>query len=181
MPTTLLTLNASQVEEMEALNTVTLTKEQWARMRNVSPNTPKRLQGVLPITWNDCLCGVGRVDGVLMQDGRLAVMHRQQSAKGLRHRIRPGQGLVLQVDHRGQFHLDGILVHYEVLLEAIRSSKPLTEEERQVSWKSAAKVQVPPALSPTDPVFEDRIVTVCRELAAKGWNGGKMPWWFKQG
>ena len=45
VPHTLVTLSPSQVEEMEALDSVTLTREQWAGLRKVSPNTPKRIEG----------------------------------------------------------------------------------------------------------------------------------------
>lgn len=86
--------NPSQVEEMEVLNSVTLTKEQWAEVRKVSPNTPKRLQGIIPITWNDCLCEE-RCEAVRMLDGKLAIFLEDQSVQTISFRINPFGSLVL--------------------------------------------------------------------------------------
>lgn len=169
---TLLTLSPSQEEEMEALNSVTLTKEQWATLRKVSPGTPKRLEGILPITWNDCLCCAGPVAAVRMKDGKLAVFYDSLEAKSLAYKFQKPGKLTLMVDHRGQFHLDGILVHYKVLLEAIRVSEPVKPPKKDDYEGGVAEVKVPPGMSEKDPVFENRISTVYAELTAKGWKGG---------
>lgn len=178
VPHTLLTLSPSQVEEMEALNSVTLTKEQWAGLRKVSPGTPKRLEGILPITWNDCLCCAGPVAAVRMKDGKLAVWHESQDAKSLAYKFLQSGKLTLMVDRRGQFHLDGALVRYQVLLEAIRASTPVKLPKKGDYESGRAEVKVPPGMNLQDAVFEDRIRTVYAELATKGWNRGKLPWPF---
>ena len=180
VPHTLVTLSPSQVEEMEALDSVTLTREQWAGLRKVSPNTPKRIEGLLPITWNDCLCCAGPVGGVLMKDGKLAIWHESQDAKLLARRIGHSQKLSFKIDHRGQFHLDGVLVRYNLLLEAIRASDPVKVVKGAPYEHGQAAVEVPPAMQATDPVFKDRILTVYRDLAAKGWNGRRMPYPFHE-
>jgi hypothetical protein len=176
---TLIDLNPSQVEEMEVLNSVTLTKEQWAEVRKVSPNTPKRLQGIIPITWNDCLCEE-RCEAVRMLDGKLAVFLDDQTVQTIHHHIYPGRPLNLQVDRRGQFHLDGILVRYHILIDAIRASEAVGPEHRQDPMGGTAEVKAPPGMSLDDPVFEERITSVYVELAAKGWNGGKLPYWLSE-
>lgn len=171
--------NPSQVEEMEVLNSVTLTKEQWAEVRKVSPNTPKRLQGIIPITWNDCLCEE-RCEAVRMLDGKLAIFLEDQSVQTISFRINPFGSLVLQVDHRGQFHLNGILVKYKTLIDAIRASEPVKPEHRKDYVGGTAKLDVPPGMNVEDPVFEDRITSVYVELAAKGWNNGSLPYWLSE-
>ena len=176
---TLIEPNPSQVEEMEVLNSVTLTKEQWAEVRKVSPNTPKRLQGIIPITWNDCLCEV-RCEAVRMLDGKLAIFHDEQTVQTIDYRISPGRPLTLMVDRRGQFHIDGILVKYRVLIDAIRASERVQPEVLNGGEGGTAEVKVPPGMSLEDPVFEDRIPNVYVELAAKGWNDGKLPYWLSE-
>lgn len=172
-------LNASQLEEIEALNSVTLTKTQWAKIRKVSPNTPKRLVGIVPISWNDCLCGT-RCEAVLLKDNQLAVFHEAQKVKPLASNFNQNAKLTLMVDRRGQFYLRGILVHYNVLLEAIRASHEVSPEQRKIFQGGDAEVMVPPGMQITDPVFEDRIKTAYRELAAKGWNEGRLPYWMTE-
>lgn len=176
---TLIEPNPSQVEEMEVLNSVTLTKEQWAEVRKVSPNTPKRLQGIIPITWNDCLCEE-RCEAVRMLDGKLAIFHDDQTVQTINYRISPGRLLTLMVDRRGQFHIDGILVRYKVLIDSIRASGRVQPEDRKTYEGGTAVVKVPPGMSVEDPVFEDRISNIYVELAAKGWNDGKLPYWLSE-
>jgi hypothetical protein len=179
VPHTFVAMTPSQVEEMEVLDSVTLTKEQWAEIRKVSPNTPKRLQGILPITWNDCLCCV-RCEAVRMKDGKLAIFHEEQNAQALKYRINPARKLRLMVDRRGQFHLDGILVHYKVLIAAIRASDPVKPGARNLDDSGLAEIDTPAGMDHDDPVFFERLTSIHTELAAKGWNGGKLPYWLAE-
>lgn len=178
-PHSKIALNDSQIEEIEALNTVTLTKAQWATIRKVSPNTPKRLNGIISISWNDCLCGT-QCGAVLLKNNHLAVFHAQQRVVPLSHNINYGSKLTLMVDRRGQFHLRGILVHYALLIDAVRASKVVTPEQKKVFQGGDAEIMVPPGMSPKDQVFEDRIKKIYHELAAKGWNEGGLPYWMKE-
>ena len=179
VPHTLVTPNASQVEEIETLNSITLTKEQWAELRKVSPNTPKRLEGIVPITWNDCLCATP-CGAVRMKDGKIAVWHETQDAKALSYRINPSRQLTLMIDRRGQFHLNGVLVHYKVLIEAIRASEAVKPGERDEYPAGIAELKVPPGMRADDPVFIDRLTSIYTELAAKGWNRGELPYWLEE-
>lgn len=177
VPHTIITPNASQVEEMTVLDSVTLTKEQWAELRKVSPNTPKRLVGIVPVTYNDCTCDM-EVGAILMKDGKIGVIHQEQTAPSLVWCFDQKKRLDFELDERGQFYFEGILVRYPVLLETIRKSKPLTKERAPNAWEGGAYISVPQGMSQTDAVFAGRLKEVFGELAAKGWNGGQVPDWF---
>lgn len=177
VPHTIITPNVSQVEEMTVLNTLTLTKEQWLELRKVSPNTPKRLVGIVPVTHNDCTCGM-EVGAIRMKDGKVGVIHEEQTAGSLAWRFDQKNRLDLAVDERGQFYFEGILVRYPVLLETIRKSKPMTKERAPNGWEGGAYISVPPGMSHTDAVFAGRLKEIFGELAGKGWNGGQLPSWF---
>jgi len=179
VPHTLVTPNASQIEEIETLDSITLTEKQWAELRKVSPSTPKRLEGIVPITWNDCLCETP-CGAVRMKDGKIAVWHETQDAKSLSYRINPARKLTLMVDHRGQFHLNGVLVRYKVLIDAIRASETVKTENRDEYPAGIAEVKVPPGMRADDPVFIDRLTSIHTELAAKGWNQGELPYWLAE-
>lgn len=168
-PHSLVSLNSSQLEELEAMGTVTFSDTQWRELRKVSPGTPKRISGVLPITWNDCTCGEA-VEGIRMGDGRIAVLHTDLEVKRLLAEWRYRKEVLLRVDARGQFHLDGVRLRYPLLLEVLRKSEPVEG--------GVAVLKVPVSMSLKDPVFEDRLKVVYTLLAEKGWNGGKMPYWF---
>ncbi|WP_367874528.1 hypothetical protein [Luteolibacter sp. Populi] len=174
---TIITPNASQVEEMTVLDSVTLTKEQWAELRKVSPNSPKRLTGIVPVTYNDCTCDMD-VGAVLMKDGKIGVIHEEQTARSLAWRFDQKNRLDLKVDERGQFYFEGILVRFPVLLETIRTSKPLTKERAPNPWEGGAYISVPQGMSQMDAVFGGRLKELFGELASKGWNRGQVPGWI---
>ena len=58
VPHTVISLTAEQIEETQTLGTFTLTPGQWPDIRKKSPQCPKRLSNVVPVTWNDCTCGM---------------------------------------------------------------------------------------------------------------------------
>ena len=148
-PHSVFELSPSQKEEIETLNTVTLTNTQWAELREHSPGSPKRLDGLLPITWSDCLC-CNRCAGVILNDGRIAVLHQPLSVFRLKQRIRSrdGQQFELMANAAGEFFLDGVNVDVETLVTSIRESfelSELSEEKRaraeQGAFDTRAKVR----------------------------------------
>ena len=58
VPHTIIHLTPEQIEETQLLSTLTLTPEQWRGFRQQFPNIPKRFDTVLPVTLNDCTCGL---------------------------------------------------------------------------------------------------------------------------
>ena len=165
-------LNNSQVEELQILNSVTLTATQWKQVRQSSPNTPKRLQGILPITHNDCTCGESYA-AVLLSDRKLAVFIEKQDAETLSYQLQHKKNLTLQVDKRGQFYLDGILTRFPNLVAALKESgaAPVKSKDDQ-SWLSVgtASIETPLFMSPTSPVYAARILEIGNLLESKGWS-----------
>lgn len=168
VPHTMLTLNDSQAEELEALQSVTLTKTQWAELRKVSPATPKRIVGILPSTWGDCLCftpdGFG---GILMKDGKLAILHDTISTDQLRDTLQQQRSHVLRVDSRGQFHREGVLIRFNTLQAAIEALPKVKEVEGEEVWR--VRISAPPGKDDNAPIFDGRIQKVKAQFAQKGW------------
>ncbi|HEY8961914.1 MAG TPA: hypothetical protein VIM57_06880 [Luteolibacter sp.] len=182
-PHTVVTLNESQQEELITMESVTLTVEQWQNLRKVSPNTPKRLQGFIPITYRDCFCGVS-FDAIQLSATQIAIMHLPQSPESLLWRLNGKQSLAFYVDRRGQFYLEGVLTQFPKLLAAIEKSerfvlkpKNHTEPEEIFAdvYPGQASIEVPMGMLQTDAIFKERIHQVYYALARKGWNGGKNP------
>jgi hypothetical protein len=176
-PHTVVELNESQQEEAVTLDSVTLTAEQWKALRKVSPDTPKRLQGLIPITYRDCLCGE-QMGAVQLSANRIAVLHEDQSSESLMWQIQQAPSLTFRVDNRGQFYLKGVLTQFPKLLEAIERSKPYEAKERPApvgdyEMPGWVNIEVPMGMSATDAVFQDRINRVYDALARKGWNSAR--------
>lgn len=170
IPHTLIDLNESQVAEMETLDTVTLTSAQWQMIRKVSPGTPKRLVGILPITWDDCLCCIdGGVGAILTADGRLAVWHEKLNVSNLGAILNKGRHLVIHMDGRGQCYHKGVLVPFDEMIAAIRASRPVSPKQKKVEFGDDATIKIPPGRSPKEPVFAERLKQLQTELASKGW------------
>ena len=165
----LVPLSASQREEIETLDTVTLTSEQWKTVRKQFPDIPKRLVGILPISFNDCLCCVDSFEGVLMESGELAVWDYDLplTVDGLAAQLTYEASLIIRMDHRGQCYRDGVLIPFDKLLAAIHASRPVSAEQ-----KKEATIEIPPGRNPTDPIFADRLKQLYLALAKKGWAGG---------
>lgn len=124
-----LVLSASQREEIEVLGTLTLEPSQWERVRRSYPAMPKRIEHVLPVTYNDCMCDIG-VYAIQLDSETVAVAHEQYAEEGtFETSLVEGKELSLRVDHRGQFYFKGGRIPFQKLLDAIRDSKPAAGEE----------------------------------------------------
>ena len=179
VPHTVISLTASQVEELQVLNSVTLTTDQWETLRKVSHATPKRLHGILPISYNDCTCGIS-YEAIRLNDGRLAVMHEEFSKDQLVRRLNAEKSVVLRVDDRGQMYFHGILIRFPALVEALASIRECYNTDQTAPMDGIATVEVPPGMKPTDAVFTERLKKVYQLLAKKGWNRGEVPFWMKK-
>lgn len=166
-----MTLNESQIEEVETLDSVTLTKEQWRTVRQTSPNTPKRLEGILPITHNDCTCGQS-YSAVLLSKKKLALFIEEQTPEILGYYLRNQKNLTLRVDHRGQFYLGGILTRFSNLVSALEQSQSApTRDTNDNQWVQIghASIETPLFMSPNSSVYSERISQIMEILEAKGW------------
>ncbi len=128
VPHEVITISESQREEIETLGTLTLATAQWAELRKHCAAIPKRIESVLPVTYNDCTCDIG-IYAIQIAPNQVAVAHEQYVEEdGLALALGEGKELFLRVDHRGQFHYRGTLVPFQKLLDAVRASKAKGED-----------------------------------------------------
>lgn len=177
IPHTIVTLTAEQVEETQTLGTFTLTPEQWHEIRAKSPQCPKRFNNIVPVTWNDCTCGLEEGYVVALSRDRIAVMHDEASGVSI-ETVRYGlfkdrRTTTLRINERGEFHLDGMLVPFQTLLKAFevppegarRDDKgklqvTVSEDGSVYTCSPGLDVELPVGAKPTDAVFESRLKQV---------------------
>jgi len=138
---TVINLTESQAEEVEVLNTLTLTSDQWRELSKIGPACPKRFYTLLPIDYHDCTCGESDY-AIIMPGKKAAILHSfiQKSAfdglsilfnppdrpvlSGFRWEQYMGkQTLTLQVDHNGVFYLGATAIPFETLREQLSNTK----------------------------------------------------------
>lgn len=156
-PHSVVSLTDEQVEETQTLGTITLTPEQWRDIRQKSPQCPKRFGNLIPVTWNDCLCGVEGEYVIALSRDRIAVLHRTRMWT-LRYELALSSSIMLRMNERGEFFLGGRLIPFPMLLEAL-----VTPPDGAGGKKGRhLDVELPVGSKQTDAVFESRL----REVAA---------------
>jgi hypothetical protein len=158
---TVVSLSPEQVEETQTLGTFTLTPEQWSKVRAKSPQCPKRFDNIVPVTWNDCACGLEDGYVIALSRDRVAVLHSGKNAvslESLRYELFQNSHIRLRMNERGEFHLNGKLIPFPTLLKALAAppDDPKRNEDRYLL------VELPTGEKPTDDVFESRL----RKIAA---------------
>jgi hypothetical protein len=170
IPHTIVALNESQIEEIEALNTVTLTSDQWSNARKTMPKVRKRIMGILPANWSNCTC-CHDYQAILFPDNRLAIVHSltfdKKGVGDAREPIRMGRG--------GQFYDWGHAYDFDGLIELIRNSPDVSELRNKRGERLRKEVSPPPGKALTDADIYKRVREIYQELAAKGWNAGRVP------
>jgi hypothetical protein len=170
-------LTAEQIEETETLGTFTLTPDQWREIRAKSPQCPKRFNAILPVTWNDCTCGVDDEYVIALSRDRIAVLHSHEpdvSLRAVRYELfKDSRVTTLRMNERGEFHLGGMLIPFPTLLktfaEAPEGSKCNEQGKLMVTVSEYGKVyqcsrgldvDLPIGANPTDAVFSSRLKQV---------------------
>ncbi|MGA2498312.1 MAG: hypothetical protein ABSH20_11260 [Tepidisphaeraceae bacterium] len=185
-------LNESQIEEVETLGTLTLDPGQWAKLRATNADCPKRFDTVLPITYDDCTCGVGNYVIAVSRD-EVAVLRSGRGAKAIDAFIDALSGSgsagaraprevddraptpTLLVDHRGQFYYKGILLPFRELLAAVsttkaaRAAKPA--DENRLIW-----VSFPVHVGSNSEAIKPRLDKLKEAATAAGWTVGHGDW-----
>ena len=159
VPHTIVTLTAEQVEETQTLGTFTLTPEQWREIRAKSPQCPKRFNNVVPVTWNDCTCGLEEGYVIALSRDRIAVLHDGTSAVSVEmasYELFKNIDITLRVNERGEFHLGGKLIPFPTLLKALALA-PESNGERAVHTQHWLNVELPAGAKSTDAVYESRL------------------------
>jgi hypothetical protein len=170
IPHTIVALNDSQIEEIEALNTVTLTSDQWAIARKTMPKVRKRIMGVLPANWSDCTC-CHDYQAILFPDNRLAIVHSLTfDKKGVGDGREP-----IRMGRDGQFYDWGHMYDFDALIALIRNSSDVSELRNKQGERLRKEVSPPPGKALTDADIYKRVREIYQELAAKGWNVGRVP------
>lgn len=161
VPHTVVSLTEEQVEETQTLGTFTLTSDQWRKIREKSPQCPKRFNEVLPVTYNDCLCGVGSEYVIALSRDRVAVLLHGDSGvnvESLRYMLFNDGFAPLRMNERGELHLGGKPIPFPTLLKAFAT--PPDDGKRNDD--RYLNVELPVGSKPTDAVFESRL----RQIAA---------------
>lgn len=177
---TVVSLTPEQIEETQTLGTFTLTAGQWKDLRAKRPGCPKRFDIVLPVTYDDCCCGVDAEYVIALSRDRIAVLMGGDtdpvSAEAIRDSlVKLPYNAPLRMNERGEFFLGKSLVPFPTLLKAL-SAPPKdakrnkdgklvltgTEEGKEYSGTPWFMVELPVGAKPTDAVYESRL----RQIAA---------------
>jgi len=164
-PHYLVTLNEEQLEEVTVMGTLTLTRTQWTELRAKSPGMPKRIETILPSTYNDCSCGLEGELGIWFKNGTVAVVleypptpfsewpdeRKNESCKNMQFRM----------DARGQFYQDGRLVRYEEV-KARTAWVPANASHHSIG------IDIPPHLDATTPALAGRLAELKKIAEAAG-------------
>lgn len=176
VPHTLVDLDASQAEELETMNTVTFSPEQWASLRKESASCPKRLEVIIPWNLEDCTCGMSlETYGIALSPARLAVIHSSWSREHLAWVMSEGKLAELHIDREGALYLKGAPLPYALLLEAIaettrqRDSESLRSRIDGAREKPFFAIRIPLGLDHEAPALKERIDEVYRAAEAAGW------------
>lgn len=177
VPHQLITANDDQVEELTVAGTLTFTREQWKQLRAINPAVPKRINSIVPCTYNDCACGIGASEdgndhyGIWFKNGTVAIVldapptpfgkWTAERKKDLCSRMN------FRIDERGQFYDKGRLVAY-------------AEVKARTAWvpehtdDKAVAIEVPPHLSTKDAALAARLT----ELRTIAESAGRPFWVF---
>lgn len=171
---TIITLSTEQIEETQALGTLTLTKEQERSLRAVSPQCPKRFNNVLPVTMRDCCCGIEGAYVIGLSRDKVAVLHEDYEHLDIaREMLFAEYSTHLHVNERGEFYHNGQLIPYASLLKAL-SAGPL-EVKRNKAGKLVHTgayydpereserflyIELPVGAKPTDAVYHQRLTQI---------------------
>ena len=163
VPHTVVPLTAEQVEETQTLGTFTLTPEQWREIRAKSPQCPKRFNHIVPVTWNDCTCGMEDGYAIVLSRDRVAVLHDSISGVSVEmvsYGLFKSSNITLRVNERGEFHLDGKVIPFSTLLKAFAAASESAKRDnggRENPSHFWLNVELPAGVKPTDDVYESRL------------------------
>ena len=190
-PHTVVSLTAEQIDETQALGTLTLTPEQWRDVRAKSPQSPKRFNTIVPVPWP---AGIRDVEGefvIELSRDRMAVPHDEGSpatVESVREALFKDSIISLRVNERGMYHLGGKLIPFPTLLKALAAPPDdaprddegklivtATIDGREITAPRWLGVKMPAGAKPTDPVFESRLKQIAAAADQMGLRHGLFP------
>lgn len=167
VPHTIVRLNSEQIEELQALGTLTFTSSQWKQLRKKAPGIPKRYDNVLPVNYEGCTCGMNDYCIALSRD-RIAILTREESAEEQREYVpyvAYEEQIILLADEHGSLFYVGHAVTMNSLCEALKS-KP----DSSVAGKNRSVIiQTAPMAAPQASAFQP-VASKIRDCAeVNGW------------
>lgn len=171
VPHTIISLSTEQIEETQAMGTLTLTKEQERGLRVVSPQCPKRFNNVLPVTMRDCCCGIEGAYVIALSRDKVAVLHvKTWDMEIMREELFERYLTHLYVNERGEFYHKGQLMPYASLLKALAAG-PIevkrnkegklvhtgTDYDPEMESERFLYIDLPVGATPTDAVYHKRL------------------------
>lgn len=152
-------LSTAQQEEIEVLNTLTLTPEQWMALRAHDPYCPKRFEDIYKPSRTD---GVeSAAYAIQMSPTSVAIPH--DTGLDMTKVITKKHGSQhLHVDRRGQFYCEQRLVPFRKLLEIIQASA--AEEKTAMLY-----VTIPVGLRLDSAVIKTRFDRLSSAANMAGW------------
>lgn len=173
VPHSVISLTPEQIQETQILGTFTLTSEQWREIRVKSPECPKRFNNVIPVTYNDCCCGMEGPYVIALSRDRIAVLQgetRSYSMEMVVYELSASSTIKLFANERGEFHLGGKLIPFQTLLKALAATPRNAEREvqgkngesatgsgRKFQMERWLMVELPLGAKAEDPVYESRL------------------------
>lgn len=160
---TLFSMTPDQVEEAEALRTITLTKKQWATMREKVPGYPKRLT-LISHRHNDCTCGITGYYAIWLPENQFGVFDGVPTRIDalVRNRMYHEGALSVTMDARGQFYFNGQLVPYPSLKKQIPAGIEAWKEKGEEVHHLSVAISIPAGMTEKSVTLATRI----REIRA---------------
>ena len=191
VPHTVVSLTAEQIDETQALGTLTLTPDQWRQVRAQSPQSPKRFTTIIPLPWPDGTRDVEGTYAIELSRDRMAIPYGEDAPPTV-ETVRGGLFrdciTSLRVNDRGMYHLDGKLVPFPTLLEALATPPAdaqldedgklvftATTEGRKITMQRWLGVKLPAGAKTNDAVFQYRLQQIAAAADRIGLRHGLSP------
>ncbi len=170
---TLLSLTPAQVDETQTLGTLTLSDEQWREVRAKSPQCPKRLDRIVPASLAVQVAPGDGATVIELSRDSMAVLHAGEDSPtvdAIREMLFRDAITSLRVNERGMFHLDGMVIPFPTLVNALAAGPGDAKRDDEgkliihtmhngvdTSASRWMAVKLPPGADPADPVYQSRL------------------------
>ncbi|MBN8458378.1 MAG: protein kinase [Verrucomicrobia bacterium] len=191
VPHTVVSLTTEQIDETQTLGTLTLTPEQWRLVRTKSPESPKRFTTIVPLPWPEDIQNVEGNYVIELSRDRMAIPYGKDApptVETVRGRLFKDGITSLRVNERGMYHLDGKLVPFPTLLQALATPPDdarrdedgklivtHTTDGRKTTVPRWLGVKLPAGAKADDAVFQYRLQQIAAAADQIGLRHGLFP------
>ena len=184
VPHSMVSLTPEQIDETQTLGTLTLTSDQWRELREKSPRSPKRFHTIVPGPIPDATAAPNGAYAIELARDRMALTHEEDSGvsvASVRADLFRDSITSLRMNERGVFHLNGKLVPFPVLVEALAAPPEgaMRDKEGKLVITTAIDghettvprwlgVKLPAGAKATDAVYQQRLRQVAAAADAMG-------------